>query len=230
MGKLPIDRFLKKNTIINERSFIYYMADNTPLSRSDRSSLAILDSAYELFTSQGYAATSMRQIAEKSDLALGSIYNHFPSKEALFKAIIETHHPLYLIMPLVLDAEGEGVDEYIRNAARRLVSGLGHHPEFLNLMLTELVEFKGIHLPAVFEKIFPGVLIITSRLEDFQDEIRPFPPPLLMRAFVGLFFSYFITDMMIKDIMPAEMKENALNTFVDIFLNGIKNPLEQFTK
>ena len=54
-------------------------------SKSDRTNAAILEAAGTLFTSQGYAATSMRQVAESAGLALGSIYNHFPSKEAIFE-------------------------------------------------------------------------------------------------------------------------------------------------
>jgi hypothetical protein len=42
---------------------------------------------------QGYHATSMRQIAERADLALGGIYNHFASKEDIFEAIIMDKHP-----------------------------------------------------------------------------------------------------------------------------------------
>jgi AcrR family transcriptional regulator len=200
------------------------MTDDTPLSKSDRTSLAIVDSAYNLFTSQGYAATSMRQIAEASGLALGSIYNHFPSKEDIFKAVIQKRHPFFQVMPLLRQARGDTMDEFLRNAARNLVAVLDQHPEFLNLMLIELVEFKGQHAPMLFERIFPDVLFIASRVAAFQADLRPIPGPLMMRAFIGMFFSYFITDMLMKNLMPPEMHENALDTFVDIFLNGVKQP------
>ena len=38
---------------------------------------SIINAAHSLFANQGYAATSMRQIAEEAGLALGGIYNHF---------------------------------------------------------------------------------------------------------------------------------------------------------
>ena len=191
------------------------------LSKSDRTARAILDSAYDLFSSQGYAATSMRQIAEGGGLALGSIYNHFSSKEDIFRAILQERHPFYQIMPLLKETRGESMDEFIRSAARSLVAELGHHPEFLNLMLIEMVEFKGSHAPLVFEKIMPDILFIANQLRAFQDEMRPIPLPLLMRAFLGMFFSYFITDTLLKDLFLPEMQNNALDVFVDIFLNGI---------
>ncbi|OUC95747.1 TetR/AcrR family transcriptional regulator [Streptomyces swartbergensis] len=41
---------------------------------------AILDAALELFTEQGYAATTIDQIAERADLARRTVFNHFPRK------------------------------------------------------------------------------------------------------------------------------------------------------
>jgi AcrR family transcriptional regulator len=200
------------------------MLDEAVLSRSDRTRRAIIESAYGLFTSQGYAATSMRQIAEGASLALGSMYNHFASKEELFAAIVAERHPYQQIMPLLNDAQGNTMDEFIRNAASRMVAELDRRPEFLNLMLIELVEFKGRHAPKLFEKIYPDIVLLTERISAFQDDLRPIPLPMLMRAFMGMFFSYFLTGLLLKDLMPPAMRENSLDIFVNIFLNGIKQP------
>lgn len=200
------------------------MTDITLPSKSDRTSRTILDSAYGLFASQGYAATSMRQIAESAGLALGGIYNHFSSKEDIFEAIVLKRHPVYMVLPLLENAQGENLDEYIRNAAHIMIAELSKHPEFLNLMLIEMVEFKGQHAPLLFEKIFPDVMAIARRMAFFQPEMRSIPQPLLLRAFIGMFVSYFITDMMLNNILLPEMQETALDRFVDIFLNGIKQP------
>lgn len=42
--------------------------------------------ALELFTAQGYDATSLRQIAEALDITKASLYYHFPSKEAILRS------------------------------------------------------------------------------------------------------------------------------------------------
>ena len=44
---------------------------------------------------------------------------------------------------------------------------------------------------------------------------------MVVRAFVGLFFSYLITDILIADQLPPDMRENALDYFVDVYLYGI---------
>ena len=202
------------------------MTDEPLISKSDRTARAILDSAYRLFVSQGYAATSMRQIAEDAGLALGSAYNHFSSKDDIFKTIILKRHPIFVIMPLIKATKGNTIEEFIRNAARTLVAELEQNPEFINLLLIEMVEFKGQHAPLLFERVWPDLLAIAGQVAVFQDELQPIPPPLLLRAFLGMFFSYFITDMLLKNLMPAVMQEHALDKFVDIFLNGIKQPID----
>lgn len=48
----------------------------------------VLDAAAELFVSQGYAGTTLRQIAGAAGIKAGSIYHHFDSKEELFVAVL----------------------------------------------------------------------------------------------------------------------------------------------
>jgi AcrR family transcriptional regulator len=95
------------------------------LTKGERTNRAILEAAYGLFIEQGYAATSMRQIAEKSGLALGGIYNHFASKERVFAAIVEERHPFFQIVPT-----GDRLEDTC-GRAHTLVEELGHYPEFL---------------------------------------------------------------------------------------------------
>jgi hypothetical protein len=36
-----------------------------------------------------------------------------------------------------------------------------------------------------------------------------------------MFFSYYITEIIVAPVMPPELQANALDHFVDIFLHGI---------
>jgi AcrR family transcriptional regulator len=47
----------------------------------------ILDIAIDLFTTQGYDKTSLRQIAERLGYSKAAIYYHFESKEAILRAL-----------------------------------------------------------------------------------------------------------------------------------------------
>ncbi len=200
------------------------MKNTTALSKGEQTRQAILSAAYDLIIRQGYAATSMRQIAQKAGLALGGIYNHFSSKEEVFRAIVEERHPFFQMIPLLDTVEGDTVEEYVRNAAHTLVGELGRHPEFLNLMLVEIVEFKAKHIPHIFEKFLPLLMPIAQRMGSLEGNLRSIPPFVLVRAFLGMFFSYYITEILIARSLPPDLRKlnaNAIDHFADIFLHGI---------
>jgi len=190
-------------------------------SKGERARMSIMDAGYQLFIEQGYHATSMRQIARGAGLALGSIYNHFPGKEEIYKAILADRHPYHQILPVLLAAEGDTVEEFVHNAARALIDELGQHPDFLNLVLIEIVEFEGRNVPALFQAIIPNMMGLGERFIRVKGRVRPIPMPVLLRAFLGMFFSYYITDILVGDVMPADMHANAFDQFVDIFLHGV---------
>ena len=191
-------------------------------SKGQQTRQIILTSAYDLIIKQGFAATSMRQIAERSGLALGSIYNHFSSKDEVFRAIIQERHPFFQMIPLLSSVEGNTIEEFVRKAAHTLVGELTRHPEFLNLMLVEIVEFKGGHVPMLFERVLPLVMPVAQRIASLDGNLRQIPPFVLARAFLGMFFSYYITEMLLGRAMPPELRRlNAMDHFVDIFLHGI---------
>lgn len=189
--------------------------------REGATQAVILRSALRLFVEQGYHGTSMRQIAQKAGISLGNIYNYFPSKDELFLGVFLENHPYRDVLPALEAAQGSSVEELVRDAARRMVESLGEHPDFLNLMFIELVEFKGQHIPQLFQRAFPGVMTFVQRFLGCKGELRPIPLPIIVRAFIGLFFSYFITELLLAPQMLPEMKQNALDYFVDIFLHGI---------
>jgi AcrR family transcriptional regulator len=191
------------------------------LSKGERTYQTILQAAYELFLENGYAATSMRKIAERTGLALGGIYNHFENKQAIFSELIIDRHPFHQVLPLLQAAPGETVEEFVRNAARSMLDELGRRPDFIKLMFIELVEFNGRDLPAMFKVVFPQILPLIQRFQTSQDKLRPIPPFILFRAFLGLFFSFYMTEFLLAGSPAMAMQENALDHFVDIFLHGV---------
>ncbi len=56
-------------------------------SSTDDTVAAVLTAARALFAAHGYAATSIRAIADAADLTHTAIYNHFGSKAQLFTAV-----------------------------------------------------------------------------------------------------------------------------------------------
>lgn len=69
---------------------------------------AILVGAAAAFSDNGFAATTMRQIARASGFSLGGMYHHFDSKEAILRAIIAGNFRRVIAS---LDERLEGVDD-----------------------------------------------------------------------------------------------------------------------
>ena len=190
--------------------------------KGDITRLAIEEAAFELFMDQGYHATSMRQIADNAELALGGIYNHFSSKEEIFAAILIDKHPYRQILPLVLAAQGDTAEELIRNAARALVTELGTRPELLKLIFIEIVEFNGKHMTSLIAEIAPKIILMFEKMIHVRKNLRKIPPPVMVRSFLGMFFSFYITELFIKDSVIAKlMPKNSFDLFVDIYLHGV---------
>ena len=197
------------------------MIEETQSKKGERTRTDILEAAHRLFLENGFHGTSMRQIAQEAGIALGAAYNHFPSKEDIFLEVLMAHHPINDLLPALEAAQGETIEEFIRDAAYRMVENFGERMDFLNMMFIELVEFKGQHLTGLFQSIFPRILGFTQRFLQNHQGLRDIPTPILLRAFIGLFFSYVMTEILISKNLPPEMQEGALDYFVDIFLHGV---------
>jgi len=203
------------------------MTTTTPApTKGERTRQQIIDTSYSLFLSQGFAATSMRQIAEQCGLALSGIYNHFPSKKAVFLEVLIQRHPFYNVFPLLTSAPGDSAEEFIRNAARLMINELGHRPDFIKLLFIELIEFEGRDLPALFAIYYPLILPVVQRFQQNRSELRDIPSIALVRAFLGLFFSYFLTEMLLAQFPALQFDDSHLDHFVDIFLHGVLAPKE----
>lgn len=58
-------------------------AETRQTRRKARTASAILEAAERLFLTRGYHATTVEQLAEEADVAIGSLYGHFGGKEDL---------------------------------------------------------------------------------------------------------------------------------------------------
>ncbi|MFN8399192.1 MAG: TetR/AcrR family transcriptional regulator [Anaerolineales bacterium] len=197
------------------------MTDETP-TKGERTRIQIEDAAIELFMEHGYHATSMRQIAERANLALGGIYNHFKSKDEIFEAIIVDKHPYKRLLPLILEAEGDTMEDFLSHAASVVIKELTSQPYYLKLMLIEIAEFNGVHGATLIKEIGPKLLPVFERIIKTRKNLRITNPALLMRSFLGMFISYMVTDMLISNSMLNKlMPKNPIDAYVDIYLHGI---------
>lgn len=96
--------------------------------KQDDTKKKILDKALELFAAQGYDSVSVGEIAQAVGIKAPSLYNHYPSKQSIFNAIVDATSKQY-------EADTDKVDIHVQNSAQDI-------PVF-----TEITE------EALFEKV-----------------------------------------------------------------------------
>ncbi|WDD92276.1 TetR/AcrR family transcriptional regulator [Burkholderia sp. FERM BP-3421] len=65
------------------------MSDLQPSRLTDRKRAAIIEAAIDEFLAAGYDTASMDRIAARASASKRTVYNHFPSKDALFAEILQ---------------------------------------------------------------------------------------------------------------------------------------------
>ena len=121
--------------------------------KSEASIGRVLEVALELFSSQGFGATSMRQIAEGAGLSVGNVYHHFPSKEAIFQRLLERYWEIVLDPELRLNrifAHGDFPDdlEEMAGAVEQVVEACR---PYILLIYVDVIEFQGEHIRSFYE-------------------------------------------------------------------------------
>lgn len=87
--------------------------------RKARTTNAIMDAAERHFLERGFQDAKVDEIAEEADVAVGSVYNHFGSKEGLYRASLERSLDLFRVyMDEEADAEGPALEQLLDQAGR----------------------------------------------------------------------------------------------------------------
>jgi TetR/AcrR family transcriptional repressor of mexJK operon len=99
-------------------------ADNSQKARKRR---ALLGAASRLFLDEGFDGTTMDMVAASAGVSKPTLYNHFPSKDRLFAAVVdETTVEVSSVMAAVAAALEEGADvaAALSDLARALLDAL----------------------------------------------------------------------------------------------------------
>jgi AcrR family transcriptional regulator len=109
-------------------------------SAADETRQRILDISVDLFIEQGYAGTSVRDIAERLGMTKGSLYYHFASKEDVLKA---------LVAPLLTDleqfvADARAAPRIDRPLIERLVNLLDKHGVLVRSLMGDPSVMHGL--------------------------------------------------------------------------------------
>ena len=112
-------------------------------SELERRKSLVMDIATELFVGQGYAATSLVDIAKGAGVATRTLYQHFGDKEALFREVIFARDAAGAIAKPVVE-DGDTLFEALMRAANYAleVTFRPHSIGLMRLMIAESQRFS----------------------------------------------------------------------------------------
>jgi len=197
------------------------------MTKGEETRSRIEEAAFNLFTTQGYHGSSMRQIAAEAGLTPASIYNHFNGKEDIFVEVFVTRHPIREILPILEDAEGETAEELIHNITGKVYKMIHKRKELLYLLFVEIVEFEGRHLNEIYKIGGIRVLGFIDKLRKTRSQFRDISSGNLFISILGLMLSQWMLETSFTHNVPLPGVKNHFEVAVDIFLHGILAEGEQ---
>ena len=179
-----------------------------PRADSIRNRERLLDAATEIF-STGAPQASLEAVARHAGVGIGTLYRHFPTREALFEAVYRHEVDLLGDLAEQLAKEGEPVNALKKwlQSNVRLVAAKKGMIEALQLAAHGSSELKVYS----YERLIGAIRLLLERAIKagaIRDDV---PPEDLLRTLVGIFYSQGTTDW-----QPTALR------MVDVFVDGLR--------
>ncbi|HVY46239.1 MAG TPA: TetR/AcrR family transcriptional regulator [Minicystis sp.] len=125
----------------------------TPRQRRAQATIdAILDAAARILIREGYARATTNRVAVVAGVSIGTLYQYFPSKDAVVAALVERHigRMRALLAARVAEVAGAPVPEFVRAMVTALFAAHAVDPDLHRTILEHvpLVE-RAPHLLAL---------------------------------------------------------------------------------
>ncbi|MDA8388689.1 MAG: TetR/AcrR family transcriptional regulator [Nitrospiraceae bacterium] len=191
--------------------------------RSDKTGVTrqrLLEAGLKLISARGYLGATTKEIAKKAGVAELTLFRHFPSKELLFREIIQSYTFLPALKGLLPELKGVGYREALLLIAGRFLGRLSERRDLIRIMNSEMHLYPR-KVKDIYQNFIGGVYrTLASYFKDLQDRglLREFDPEYGARAFLGMFFAYFTVRELLRENSSNE--EEIINEFVEIFIRG----------
>ena len=95
----------------------------------------ILDAAYEVFNQVGFFAATMDQIAERAELAKGTIYIYFKSKEEVYFSLLINGQDILINMLTNMQKRKPPPDQLLEETAKTLFRFYKEHTSYFRIFM-----------------------------------------------------------------------------------------------
>lgn len=190
-----------------------------------------LDAALDLFAARGFAGTTMREIARAVGVRESALYNHFPSKEAIFEALLSELGPggaLRLVESLDVESlVAKGPRAALREVAHKLVSLWAEPKElqFARIMLSDgaRLSVRGSLQPegVLLRARTLGTMLLSELVR--RKLVRRVDPATAAAAFMGPLIAMRVVYMVLSTDSP-DMKSihKEVDAHVDFLWEALK--------
>jgi AcrR family transcriptional regulator len=146
---------------------------------------ALSTAGRRLFGRQGFAATSVEDLAEEARVTTGALYHHFPSKTALFESVFEdVHHDL-------LDASAQAAEgapgnvEFLSRAFESFLDAV-LEPAVQRIVIIDAPAVLGLaRFTELDERYAYAEIVAVIEAAVAQGELRVEDPETLTRLLLG---------------------------------------------
>ena len=185
----------------------------------------ILQGSMKLFAEKGFRGTTTREIARGLGISEALMFKYFPSKEALYRAIIQkrTDGSEEMIFPKeAIRAKDDR--QVFRSIASYLISKNTEDPTFMRLIQYSALE--GHELSRIFFETH--AMERTRLLSEYirqrikEKAFKKVSPLIAARGFIGMIIQYVQAQELygMKHLSRFSQKK-VVDTFVETFLNGL---------
>ena len=186
----------------------------------------ILDATIKIFAKKGFKATTLDEIAEKSEFGKGTIYNYFSSKEEIYKEIICSILTKNRKSVQEVDETTDNLYDFILETTKRQISFcLNNKDAFLLLMFAKMHHAKSTS-PEVskimndHEKKMLKHIAEKTEAAFANKEIRRLDSEKIIRLFKSAGFAYIYDLIMSQNLKEENIDDEAI-FITDILFNGI---------
>ncbi len=192
-----------------------------------RARQGILAAAHELFLSKSYEETTMEEIAERAEQAVGTLYNYFTSKGALLLALIVDADERYLregqqLIAHPADLPEHALADLMVLATEHCVRELGK-PIWRHVSATAVTNvgsaFGRQHALTTkkHEQLVVDMMRALQARGDIQHDVDPKDAAHFLFSMKSMLFINFVSD----DAMTIEEHREQVRRGVRYFLDGI---------
>jgi AcrR family transcriptional regulator len=193
--------------------------------RIELSQEQILDTAEQLFSERGYHATGLKEVADRCEFSVGSIYQFFDSKDTLYEAVLMRRGYGMREEMARIAATDAPVGERLLAMAKLQIEHFRRYPAWGRL--TTRVLTPGARpptdLPAAFLAAWKEAIDLEAGLIERgqrDGQLRGGDPRALARLFSGMVSSFHAIDEQVSDAPENFSADEFLDLIAQTFVVG----------